>query len=196
MEGGVHPSTQAQHRRSSWSWVHSGEDQVGILLANKKCDKCAARKPLLRKSRAPLQQYLVGEPLERIAVDVLSPLPVTKRGNCFVLVIGDYFTKFAGAVALPDQEAETARAVVEGFICRYGTARQLHLDRGSNFESSLFQHVCKLLNIDKTRTTPRHPQSDGMVERFNKTLATMLTMYCEFLGPCWSNEAVPVWCPT
>ena len=155
----------------------------------KKCDKCAARKPPLRKSRAPLQQYLVGEPLERIAVDILGPLPITKRGNRFVLVIGDYFTKFAEAVALPDQEAETvARAVVEEFICRYGAARQLHSDRGSNFESSLFQHVCKLLNIDKTRTTPRHPQSDGMVERFNRTLATMLTMYCESKQNTWDEH--------
>ena len=155
----------------------------------KKCDKCAARKPPLRKSRAPLQQYLVGEPLEQITVDILGPLPITKRGNRFVLVIGDYFTKFAEAVALPDQEAETvARAVVEEFICRYGAARQLHSDRGSNFESSLFQHVCKLLNIDKSRTTPRHPQNDGMVERFNRTLDTMLTMYCESKQNTWDEH--------
>ena len=107
----------------------------------------------------------------------------------FVLVIGDYFTKFADAVALPDQEAETvARAVVEEFICRYGAARQLHSDRGSNFESSLFQHVCKLLNIDKTRTTPRHPQNAGMVERFNRTLAIMLTMYCESKQNTWDEN--------
>lgn len=68
------------------------------------------------------------------------------------MVLGDYFTKWSEAFAVPDQEAATvAQAVVEEFICRFGTPRQLHTDRGSNFESQLFQDVCRLLNIDKTK---------------------------------------------
>ena len=155
----------------------------------RKCDRCAVRKPPLKNNRAPLKQYLVGEPMERIAIDILGPLPRTRQGNRFVLVISDYFTKYAEAVALPDFEAETvAKAVVEQFICRFGTPRQLHSDRATNFESKVFQNVCKLLNIHKTRTTSRNPQSDGMVERFNRTLATMLTMYCESKQNTWDQH--------
>ena len=124
-----------------------------------------------------------------IAIDILGPLPRTRQGNRFVLVISDYFTKYAEAVALPDFEAETvAKAVVEQFICRFGTPRQLHSDRATNFESKVFQNVCKLLNIHKTWTTSRNPRSDGMVERFNRTLATMLTMYCESKQNAWDQH--------
>ena len=145
----------------------------------KKCDWCAARKPPLKKSRAPLQQYLFGNPMERIAVDILGPLPRTARGNTHVVVLGDYFTKWMEAFAVPNQEAATVvTVIVEQFICRFGVLRQLHTDKGSNFESELFQQVCQLLDIDKTRTSHR-PQSDGMVERFNRSLGCMLTMYVE-----------------
>ena len=60
------------------------------------------------------------------------------------------------------------------FICRFGVPRQLHSDQGTNFESKVFAEVCRLLDIEKTRTTPLHPQSDGQVERFNRTLIEML----------------------
>ncbi|PIK44770.1 hypothetical protein BSL78_18375 [Apostichopus japonicus] len=77
---------------------------------------------------------------------------------------------------MADMEAETvARLLVEQFICRYGVPDELHTDQGRQFESELFQHMCRLLDINKTRTTPFHPQSDGMVERFNRTLAEMLS---------------------
>ena len=155
----------------------------------RKCDRCVVRKPPLKNNRAPLKQSLVGEPMERNAIDILGPLPRTRQGNRFVLVISDYFNKYAEAVALPDFEAETvAKAGVEQFICRFGTPRQLHSDRATNFESKVFQNVCKLLNIHKTPTTSRNPQSDGMVERFNRTLATMLTMYCESKQNIWDEH--------
>ena len=157
----------------------------------RKCDKCAARKPSLKRHRAPLQQYLVGNPMERIAVDILGPLPKTRRGNTSIVVLGDYFTKWMEAFAVPNQEAETvATVLVEQFVCRFGVPRQLHTDRGTNFESDLFQQVCRLLDIDKTRTTSRRPQSDGMVERFNRTLECMLTMYVEKHQNCW-DEYLP-----
>ena len=153
------------------------------------CDSCAARKPTLQHQRAPLKQYIVGCPLERVAIDILGPLPKTKRGNTYVIVVGDYFTKWTEAFAIPDQEAATvARVLVEEFICRFGVPRQLHSDKDSNFESQLFQQTCKLLEIDKTRTSSRRPQSDGMVERFNRTLESMLSMYVEKKPSTWDEH--------
>ena len=52
---------------------------------------------------------------------------------------------------------------------------ELHSDQGRNFESNLFQRVTEVLGIRKTRTTPLHPQSDGMVERFNRTMEEHLS---------------------
>ena len=70
-----------------------------------------------------------------------------------------------------------AKVLVNEFISRFGIPRQIHTDQGTQFESKLFQNLCQLLDVDKTRTTALHPQSDGMVERFNKTLEDMISKY-------------------
>ena len=144
----------------------------------RECDLCASRKGPSKRPRAPMKAYNVGAPLERIAIDVTGPLPSTDSGNKYVLVVADYFTKWTEAYAIPNQEAETvAKKLIEEFVARYGVPREIHSDQGRNFESDLFREVCRLLDLDKTRTTPLRPQSDGMVERFNRTLKSMLSLF-------------------
>ncbi|CAG2253707.1 unnamed protein product [Mytilus edulis] len=70
-----------------------------------------------------------------------------------------------------------AEILIDQFISRFGAPFQLHSDQGPEFESRLISELCKLLGIDKTRTTTYHPQSDGQVERFNRTLLSMLSKY-------------------
>ena len=128
------------------------------------------------KPCAPLQPQMTKLPMERVAMDILDPLPETARGNKYILVIGDYFTKWKEAHAMPNMEAATiARIIVNEFVCRFGIPKQLHTNQGRNFESSLIKEVCKILGIVKTRTTPYHPQSGGMIERFNRTVLNMLS---------------------
>ncbi|GBO01259.1 hypothetical protein AVEN_207576-1 [Araneus ventricosus] len=104
-----------------------------------------------------------------MALDILGPPPVTTKGNRYVLVLMDYFTKWPEAI--PDQEASTvAEEVVRSWISCYGVPMILHSDQGTNFNSALFTELCKLLGILKTRTTVLHPESDDMVERFNRTI--------------------------
>eukprot|EP00057_Strongylocentrotus_purpuratus_P018268 XP_011672742.1 PREDICTED: protein NYNRIN-like [Strongylocentrotus purpuratus] len=154
-------------------WVGLAADVRSLV---RKCDVCSRLKNPPKKSRAPLQKYRIGATLERVAMDILGPLPETDRGNRYVLVIGDYFSKWIESYALPNQEARTvARVVVEEFICRYGIPRELHTDQGRNFESNLMKEVCEMLGIKKTRTCPLHPRSDGFIERFNRTLITMVS---------------------
>ena len=138
------------------------------------CHDCGAKNVCGRKRQSPLRQYLVGAPMERLAIDILGPLPQTPRGNRFVLVVTDYFSKWTESYAIPNQEATVAEKLVSEFVCRFRVPRELHSDQGTNFESKVMAEVCKLLDIEKTRTTPLHPQSDGQVERFNKTLVEML----------------------
>ena len=66
-----------------------------------------------------------------------------------------------------------AEKLVFEFVCRFGVLRELHSGQGTNFESKVMAEVCKLLDIEKTRTSPFHPQSDGQVERYNRTLMEM-----------------------
>ena len=153
---------------------HLMKDAVKLFLAA--CVTCARRKTPLQKTRSPLQQYVVGEPLERVALDIIGPLTETTAGNRYILVITDYFTKFTEAIPLPNQEALTVtNALVKEFVCRYGIPSELHSDQGRQFESEVFKGMCAMLGIHKTRTTPYHPQSDGQTERFNRTLEDMLS---------------------
>ncbi|KAJ8346684.1 hypothetical protein SKAU_G00280850 [Synaphobranchus kaupii] len=141
------------------------------------CDSCTAQKGPNQHSRAPLQQHLVGAPMQRVGVDVLGPFPVTDSGNRYILVAMDYFTKWLEAFAIPDQSAATmAERLVEEMFIRFGAPAELHSDQGRNFESQVLAEVCKRLGVTKNRTTPLHPQSDGLVERFNRTLATQLAI--------------------
>lgn len=152
------------------------------------CDKCSSKKGPRRKPKGPLKLYNVGAPMERIAVDIMGPLPLTKLGNKYLLVAMDYFTKWPEAHALPNQEAKTVTTVlVQEFICRFGTPLELHSDQGRNFESELIKEMCEILGI---KTTPYHPQSDGMVERYNRTLATQLSIFANG-NHCDCDEHLP-----
>ena len=109
------------------------------------------------------------------------PLPLSSGGNRYLLVVSDYFTKWAEAIPLPDQKASTtARALVNTVILRFGMPLTIHSDQGRNFESTVIKEVCNLLGITRTRTTPYHPQGDGLVERLNRTLINALSKY---VGP-------------
>ena len=92
----------------------------------------------------------------------------------------DYLSKWPEAYALPNQEAVTVTNVlVSQFFIRFGVPAELHSDQGRNFESLVFREVCTLLGIRKTRTTALHPQSDGIVERYNRTLVNQLATFVQ-----------------
>jgi transposase InsO family protein/predicted aspartyl protease len=172
--------------RHNFYWVGLKDD---VSRYCRRCDKCAARKPTQKHHRGKLRQYMVGEPMERMAVDVLGPLPETNRGNKYILVVADYFSKWVEAFAMPDQTAETiARVMVEEVVCRFGVPLQIHSDQGTNFESRLYRDMLKMLGIEKSRTTGLHPISDGLVERYNRTLLTMLTMYAQDEQKTWDQH--------
>lgn len=112
------------------------------------------------------------------ATDIAGPYPLTDKGNKYILVVADYFSKLTEIYAIQDIRAETvADTIFRGWIKRYGCPMQLHSDQGRQYESLLFQELCKLMEVKKTRTTPLHPRSDGMVERMNKTINDMLSKY-------------------
>ena len=114
--------------------------------------------------------------MQMVATDIMGPFPITTQGNKYILVASDYFTRWVEAYAIPNQEATTvAGKVVNNMFCHFGLPEQLHLDMGAQFESRVVKEMCNMLDINKTHTTPYHPQSDGLVERANRTIQNMLT---------------------
>ena len=143
----------------------------------RQCTSCAARKSPTTNARAQMAPSLVGNPMQQIAADILGPLPTTRTGNKHILVVSDYFTCWAEVYGVPNQEALTiAKTLVDEWICCFGAPETIHTDQERNFEAVLFSEMCQLLGINKTRTTPYHPQSNGLVERLNCTLLTMLSI--------------------
>ena len=124
-------------------------------------------------------------------MDVVGPIPKTNFGNRVNLAVNDYFTKWPEAYAITKHEAETiSRKLVEEWIPRFGVMQHLHTDQGHEFESKILQTMCKMLGVNKTRTTSYHPQSDGLVERCNRTLKDMLDKHVNS-----SQNYLDVWIP-
>ena len=139
------------------------------------CATCASRKMPTHSSRSPLGSISASYPTQIMAVDLVGPLPESDSGNVYIMVVGDYFSCWMEVIPVPNQEARTvAEKLVDEVFLRFSAPEQLHSDQGRQFESQLLSEVCKLLHIHKTRTTPYHPQSDGLVERFNRTMLAML----------------------
>ena len=130
--------------------------------------------------------------MEKIAIDLSGPFPVSNKGHKYLMVVSDFFTKWVDAIPLKNQEAtHIAEKLADRFISIFGVPLQLHTDMATNFESKVFQEVCKLLGIDKTRTTPRRPQSDGMVERANRTIQSIIASYISDKQYDW-DEHIPL----
>lgn len=145
-----------------------------------KCEVCGARKHPKHKGKAPMGSFVTGAPMDRIQMDIMGRFPTTEGNNQYILVIQDQFSKWVEAYPLPNQTAATiADIVVNEFFSRFGLPLEIHTDQGSNFNSNLFRELCKLLGVFKTRTTPYHPSSNGLVERYNKTLINMISSYVD-----------------
>ena len=106
-----------------------------------------------------------------------------------MIVIWDYFTKWTEAVATPDHKARTiAEIFLKQFLTKFGVLHVIHTEQGRNFEPHLFAEMCKLLNIEKTRTSVYHPQLDGMEEWLNWTLRAIIVAYATRNPHRWDEQ--------
>ena len=129
------------------------------------CAACNLNKKPNRIARAPLQVFRAGIPMERVHLDFLGPLPKTRAGNEYILVMVDQFTKWVECIPLPSQTAEvTAKAVIDNFFTRFGCLLHILTDQGCNFESRFFGHMCELLEMHKTRTMAYRSFASGKVQ--------------------------------
>lgn len=154
----------------------------------KSCVDCSMRKTPKNRTKAPLLPIPVEGAFDRVAVDCLGPFPPSTLGNRYIVVFSDYLTRWPEAFAVSTIDAPTiARLLVDEIVARHSAPRTLLSDRGSNFMSTLIAEVCKLLSIRKLNTTAYHPQCDGLVERFNSTLAQSLSMYVSKNQKDWDS---------
>ena len=136
----------------------------------------------------PMGHVPVSGKFERVAMDLLDVSVISAKGFKYILVVCDYFTKYTEAYPLKDK---TARSVVDAlmdvWLPRYGFPLFLHSDQGKEFDNVMIHQLSELLGTVKTKTTPYHPRSDGLVERFNRTLLAMLAMFVSQEHDNWDD---------
>ncbi|CAF5216319.1 unnamed protein product, partial [Rotaria magnacalcarata] len=121
-----------------------------------------------------MHPIVVSEPWNTVGIDLAGPLPKTRRGNSFILVVIDYFTKWIELFPLANTKAKTiAQVFVDEVLCRFGFPVRVISDNGVQFLSNIFTNVCLALDIKHQRTPLYHPQSN-LCERVNRTIKPLL----------------------
>ena len=156
----------------------------------KSCRECQKTAPKVHYQNPLIPLPLIDVPFQRVAMDIVGPLPKSSRGHRYILVIMDYATRYPEAVPLRTANAKAVARELFLLCSRVGIVKELLTDQGSCFMSRVMKEMCKLLKVSQLRTSVYHPQTDGLVERFNKTLKQMLRKTVDVDGKNW-DQLIP-----
>lgn len=171
--------------RERFFWPHMKQDIIHYVT---KVCHCLKSKQPSKQPREPLCPITTTAPFQLISIDYLH-LETSVGGYQYILVVMDHFTRYAQAYATRDKSAKTAAdKIYNDFILRFGFPETLHHDQGGEFENKLFYTLEKLSGIKHSRTTPYHPEGNGQVERFNRTLLSMLRSLPEKNKSRWRDH--------
>ena len=152
--------------KERYYWPQMGEDVKNYI---KTCDTCQRRGPQQR--REELIPIKIQGLFYKIGIDIKGPLPITSSGNRYIVVAMDYFSKWPEARAIPNMKAETvAKFIYEDIICRHGVPQEILSDRGTSFINKTIEELCNKYQTKHRLTSAYRPQTNGMIERFNRTL--------------------------
>ena len=139
-------------------------------------------------ARAQLQSLpIIDTPFERIGMDIVGPLERSSSGHRYILVICDYATRYPEAFPLKSIKARQVANCLLQLFSRVGIPKEVLTDCGTNFLSKLLRQVYQVLGVKGIKTTPYHPQTDGLVERYNQTLKSMLRKFVSHTGADWDQ---------
>ena len=138
------------------------------------CQTCQKFGETRRKE--PLHPIRVGQPYNRVGMDLIRPLLVTKQNNQYIVIITKYLTKWPEVQPIPSKHAEyIAHHFHKEVICRHGCPKEILTDQGLEFQNQFFNSLCNLYGIRHKLSSAYHPQTNGLTERFNRTLCNSLT---------------------
>ena len=172
--------------KEKYYWPNMTKD---VKYYIKTCYQCQRRqKP---STHNEMHAIVAKAPFERIGIDFVGPLTTTSKGNRYILVAVDYFTKWPEAKVTKRADAQTVvDFLYEEIICRHGPFKHLHSDRGTHFANTLIKGLTEKFRIRHHLSSPYNPRANGQVERFNRTLCESLARqtegvenWDEFLAP-------------
>ena len=185
IHGLAHPGRKSTQKLISEKFVWHGLKKEVTKWA-KECIQCQASK-IQTHVRAPLDNFSVPDKrFNHSHVDLVGPLPPSS-GYTHIFTIVDRTTRWPEAIPLRETSTiDCAKALVSTWIARFGVPQDITSDRGSQFTSSLWNTISQQLGAQLHRTTAYHPQSNGLVERFQRSMKASLK--ARLNGPNWTDE--------
>jgi len=177
---GAHNSFNLMHTRFIWPSMRKD-----IKLWCQECIPCQQQK-VTRHIRPPIIHFPTGNRFETLHLDIVGPLPAS-QGKSYILTMIDRKTRWPEAVPISNIAASTvAKHLIDTWFSRYGIPDNIITDQGTQFESDLFKSLSDNFGFKHIHTTTYHPQSNGMIERFHRSLKTSLR--CLTITPNWVSS--------
>jgi len=159
----------------------------------RQCKSCATYFRGKMKHQACMQPMATGNPMERMGIDLCGPFPESYDGKVHILTCTDYFSKWTESIPIADKQAITvAKALVDNIFSRFGCPWELVSDQGSEFDNKLIKTLCEKFHITKIRTTPYHPNSNGVAERVHRTINSMMGRVVSEQQTDWTDHLQPL----
>ena len=137
------------------------------------CQKTVSKRSV---PKVPLEKMpLIDKPFKRVAIDLVGPIsPPSEDGHRYILTVVDFSTRYPEAVPLKNIDTETVAEALVDIFSRLGVPEEILSDLGTQFVSDCMREVTRLLSIKQLATTPYHPMCNGLPEKFNGTMKSML----------------------
>ena len=165
-----------------------------VIRFCRSCDVCQRTVKRGSVKKVPLGSMpLIDTPFKRVAVDIVGPIaPPSEAGHRYILTLVDYATRYPEAVPLKKITTEAVAEALLDIYSRVGIPEEVLTDQGTQFMSECMQEVSRLLSIKGLTSTPYHPICNGLVERWNETLKSMLKRLCQDQPKQWHRLINPV----
>ena len=160
----------------------------------KSCDVCQKTVNKGSVPKVPLEKMpLIDKPFKTVAIDLVGPIgPPSEDGHRYILTLVDFATPYPEAVPLKNIDTETVAEALVDIFSRLGVPEEILSDLGTQFVSECMKEVTRLLSIKQLTTTPYHPMCNGLTEKFNGTMKSMLKRLCSEQPRQWHRYINPL----
>ncbi|GJU91484.1 reverse transcriptase domain-containing protein [Tanacetum coccineum] len=179
-------SVVARALRSGYYWPTMHRDARDMI---QKCNDCQVHRPIPRQPQQELTPITSPWPFHKWGIDIAGPFPVAAGGLKFLIVAIDYFTKWIEARAVATITGnQVKRFVWDNIVCRFGLPGEIVSDNGKQFCDNPFKDWCARLSITQRFASVKHPQTNGLVERANRSLGEGIKARLDRHKGRWAEE--------
>jgi len=177
---GIHNTFNLMHTRFIWPSMRKD-----LKLWCQECVPCQQQK-ITRHTKPPIIHFPTGNRFETLHLDIVGPLPAS-QGKSYILTMIDRKTRWPEAIPISSISApNVAKHLIDTWFSRYGIPDNIITDQGTQFEGELFNSLSNTFGFKHIHTTAYHPQTNGMIERFHRSLKTSLR--CLTVTPNWTSS--------